>query len=182
MPRCIDIILRNEGVEKAKAGDKCLFTGNLIVIPDVYQMFSNNVEAVLEQPNEEQKKKTDNKSTNSNWTPNEGITGLKVLGVRDLNYKLCFLCNNVESIEGNFRVESEKNEENSEMFIQSLSQEDLTKIMQMKEEKEIYKNLYSSLAPNIYGHENVKKGILLMLLGGVHKVFILIIKGNNRRN
>jgi len=29
---------------------------------------------------------------------------------------------------------------------------------------------WCSLAPNIYGHREVKKGILLMLVGGVHKV------------
>ena len=31
----MDIVLRHEAVEKAKAGDKCVFTGTLIVIPDV---------------------------------------------------------------------------------------------------------------------------------------------------
>lgn len=35
MPRSLDIILRHEAVEQAKAGDKCLFTGTLIVVPDV---------------------------------------------------------------------------------------------------------------------------------------------------
>lgn len=38
MPRSIDVILRNETVEKAKAGDKCIFTGTLIVVPDVSQL------------------------------------------------------------------------------------------------------------------------------------------------
>ena len=32
MPRCIDIICRNEVVETAKAGDKVVFTGTVIVI------------------------------------------------------------------------------------------------------------------------------------------------------
>ena len=35
MPRCIDVILRNELVETAKAGDKIVFTGTLLVVPDV---------------------------------------------------------------------------------------------------------------------------------------------------
>jgi DNA replication licensing factor MCM6 len=35
MPRCVDIILRNEIVESAKAGDKVVFTGTLLVVPDV---------------------------------------------------------------------------------------------------------------------------------------------------
>ena len=35
MPRTIDVILRNELVEKAKPGDKCNFIGTLIVVPDI---------------------------------------------------------------------------------------------------------------------------------------------------
>jgi len=34
MPRSMDIILRNEMVENAKAGDKCVFVGSLVVLPD----------------------------------------------------------------------------------------------------------------------------------------------------
>jgi hypothetical protein len=35
MPRSFEMIVRNGEVEKAKAGDRCRFTGTLIVIPDV---------------------------------------------------------------------------------------------------------------------------------------------------
>ncbi|CCJ30947.1 unnamed protein product [Pneumocystis jirovecii] len=38
MPRTLDVILRGEIVERVKAGDKCLFTGSLIVIPDISQL------------------------------------------------------------------------------------------------------------------------------------------------
>jgi len=34
MPRCIDVICRNEVCEVAKAGDKVIFTGNVAVLPD----------------------------------------------------------------------------------------------------------------------------------------------------
>ena len=34
MPRCIDVICRNEVCEVAKAGDKVVFTGNIAVVPD----------------------------------------------------------------------------------------------------------------------------------------------------
>ena len=34
MPRSMDVIVRNEMVERAKAGDACVFTGSLVVIPD----------------------------------------------------------------------------------------------------------------------------------------------------
>jgi DNA replicative helicase MCM subunit Mcm2 (Cdc46/Mcm family) len=34
----VEIILRAEAVEQAQAGDKCDFTGTLIVVPDVGQL------------------------------------------------------------------------------------------------------------------------------------------------
>lgn len=47
---------------------------------------------------------------------------------------------------------------------------DIQKVTNMKSDPKLYANMISSFAPNIYGHEDVKKGILLMLFGGVHKV------------
>ncbi|KAF8950590.1 hypothetical protein BDZ97DRAFT_1933726 [Flammula alnicola] len=38
MPRSLDVILRSEMIECAKAGDKCVFTGTFIVVPDVSQL------------------------------------------------------------------------------------------------------------------------------------------------
>ena len=35
MPRTLDVVLRGEMAERAKAGDKCVFAGSLVVIPDV---------------------------------------------------------------------------------------------------------------------------------------------------
>jgi DNA replication licensing factor MCM6 len=35
MPRSIDVILRGEIVDMAKPGDRTIFTGNLVVVPDV---------------------------------------------------------------------------------------------------------------------------------------------------
>lgn len=38
MPRTIDVVVRHDGVERAKAGDRCVFTGTVVVIPDVSQI------------------------------------------------------------------------------------------------------------------------------------------------
>jgi DNA replication licensing factor MCM6 len=35
MPRSIEVILRGEVVDQAKPGDRTIFTGNLVVVPDV---------------------------------------------------------------------------------------------------------------------------------------------------
>lgn len=38
MPRSIDVVLRNEIVDKAKPGDICIFTGSLVVVPDIISL------------------------------------------------------------------------------------------------------------------------------------------------
>lgn len=43
MPRSMEVILRNEGVEQAKAGDRVVITGTPIVVPDISQLMGNNV-------------------------------------------------------------------------------------------------------------------------------------------
>jgi len=42
-------------------------------------------------------------------------------------------------------------------------------VLTMKENGQIYEHLAKSLAPGVFGHLDIKKAILLMLLGGVHK-------------
>lgn len=39
----------------------------------------------------------------------------------------------------------------------------------MNADPEVYNNLARSIAPSIYGHGDIKRAVLLMLLGGVHK-------------
>ena len=38
MPRSIDVILRGDIVDKAKPGDCAIFSGTLVVVPDVVQL------------------------------------------------------------------------------------------------------------------------------------------------
>lgn len=38
IPRSVEVVLRAEAVETAQAGDRCDFTGTLIVVPDVSAM------------------------------------------------------------------------------------------------------------------------------------------------
>lgn len=46
LPRTMDVIMRNTQVETAKAGDKMLFSGTLVVVPDVGAMGTNSQVAV----------------------------------------------------------------------------------------------------------------------------------------
>lgn len=52
---------------------------------------------------------------------------------------------------------------------QALSDSDIRNINKLSKRNDIFDLLSQSLAPSIYGHEYIKKAILLMLMGGVEK-------------
>jgi len=157
MPRSMDVIMRNDCVERAKPGDSCIFTGTLIVVPDVGQMYSSRVQSV----------KGDGGS--------DGVSGLKKMGVRELSYKLVFLSSWVEPTNNgakrgaSYNDNTDEEAQNMEM-IGDLTPEERDRIIEMGiHTPKIYNKLSECIAPNIFGHENIKKGILLMLFGGVLK-------------
>ncbi|TCD69216.1 MCM DNA helicase complex subunit mcm6 [Steccherinum ochraceum] len=169
MPRSLDVILRSELVERAKAGDKCVFTGTFIVVPDVSQLGipgGNKAELMRE---------SNRGSGNSGAASigGAGVTGLKSLGVRDLQYKTAFLACMVHDADGragtNIRGEEEAGEEDGQAFARSLTEPEFEELKQMIESDHIYSRLVESIAPTVYGHDIVKKGLLLQLMGGVHK-------------
>ncbi|CAF0807088.1 unnamed protein product [Brachionus calyciflorus] len=55
--------------------------------------------------------------------------------------------------------------EDEEILAEQLSEEEASRIC----EDDFYSKLTSSIAPEIYGHEDVKKALLLLLVGGVDK-------------
>lgn len=169
MPRSLDVILRNEAVDKAKvqvvvvvvgmrlmsalfqAGDSSIFTGTLIVVPDVTQF---NLPGV--------------KAKGKSSSGGDGTRGLKQTGVRDLTYRLCFLASTVRLAElrsgsVNLREEEEDN------VVDELTEEQKKTIFEMSQRPSIYADLTASVAPTVFGHDEIKRGLLLMLLGGVHK-------------
>ncbi|KAJ3722670.1 MCM2/3/5 family-domain-containing protein [Lentinula raphanica] len=166
MPRSLDVILRSELVERAKAGDKCVFTGTFIVVPDVSQMG-------LPGGNNAQIQREANRGGSTTAGIGGGVTGLKSLGVRDLQYKTAFLAcmvHDSDTMGGtNIRGEEEFGEESGQTFIQSLTEPEFDELKAMIESDNIYQRLVESIAPTVYGHEIVKKGLLLQLMGGVHK-------------
>ncbi|EGG12177.1 uncharacterized protein MELLADRAFT_115157 [Melampsora larici-populina 98AG31] len=143
MPRSLDVILRGEMVEKAKAGDKCVFTGTFIVVPDVAQLGLPGVNTEMI------RHAGDNGGKGGGGPATMGVSGLKVLGVRGLTYKTAFLACMVQ------RADSRVNVAN----VQTLDPDVVN----------IYSRSVRSIAPTVYGHKIVKKGILLQLMGGVHK-------------
>ncbi|KAJ3414676.1 MCM DNA helicase complex subunit mcm6 [Chytridiales sp. JEL 0842] len=161
MPRSMEVILRNEMVERIKAGDKVIITGSPIVLPDVATLVGRKIEGTR-----------DVGGGRGGEGFAQGVSGLKALGCRELTYKLTFLgCyarsakdrNALTAIHDSF--ETGDIEEIEKQF----KPEELVEVRQMQSERNIYQKLVASIAPHVFGHENVKKGILLQLLGGVHK-------------
>lgn len=182
MPRTMDVILRGEMVDRAKAGERCIFTGTLIVVPDVSQLGLPGVrpEAVR-----------DNGSFRGSEVGGGGVSGLKALGVRDLTYRLAFLScmvtpdtttpgqkpeqqlsgqsNNILASLNQNKDTDMSDEKAQEAFLQSLTPAEVQDLKRLVHSDYIYSRLVDSIAPMIFGHRQIKKGLLLQLIGGVSK-------------
>ncbi|XP_071399072.1 DNA replication licensing factor MCM6 isoform X2 [Centroberyx affinis] len=160
IPRSLEIILRAEAVETAQAGDRCDFTGTLIVVPDVSQLSTPGVRA-----------ETGSRvAGGGQGFETEGLRGLKALGVRELSYRLAFLACSVAPTNPRFGGKELREEEQTAESIKSqMSVKEWEKVFEMSQDKNLYHNLCTSLFPTIHGNDEVKRGILLMLFGGVPK-------------
>jgi DNA replication licensing factor MCM6 len=185
MPRTLDVILRGEIVDRAKAGEKCIFTGALIVVPDVSQLGLPGVRPMAV--------RDDRNTPRSGDVGGSGVTGLKQLGVRDLTYRLAFLAcmvtpdtstpgqaasqqlngqaNNIlASLNQTAPVDpNEPGDHAQEAVLASMTSAEIDDLRRMVHSDHIYARLVNSLAPMVYGHEIVKKGLLLQLMGGLSK-------------
>jgi DNA replication licensing factor MCM6 len=180
MPRTMDVILRGEIVDRAKAGEKCIFTGALIVVPDVSQLGLPGVRPTAV--------RDDRNAPRNNDVGGNGVSGLKSLGVRDLTYRLAFLANMVtpdttapgqstsrqvneiiNSMTQSSAETAESVEEAQTAILNSMTPSEIEELREMVHSDHIYSRLVKSIAPTVYGHDVVKKGILLQLMSGVHK-------------
>lgn len=175
MALSLDIILRSEMVERAKAGDKCVFTGTFIVVPDVSQISAPGMGAEVTR-------------SGGNFggggraadggLGNQGVTGLKSLGVRDLQYKTAFLACMVNTMDAegrvsttsvtladllptdgsfyqagasNMRGEIDEGREDQQEFLSNLSDPERDDLQRMVESDHIYSRLVESIAPTVFG-------------------------------
>lgn len=90
-----------------------------------------------------------------------GITGVKNFGVKDLNYRFIFLASNI--VKKNIWL----NRDDKDFNDISLSERDF--IRKFSAIPNILEEFTSLIAPTIWGCRDIKKGILLMMFGGVHK-------------
>jgi DNA replication licensing factor MCM6 len=174
MPRSIDVILRNEFTEKGQPGDICEVIGYLCVLPELSSMLK---------PGEKTQLTTRSVETRGIAHTEGGISGLK--GIRDLSYKLIFTAINIK-VENNqfdeFFEEEEDDEKDKdspkprfdpdliwEKVYTGMSQTQTDLLQQMRQNPNLYDDMAESLFPTIYGHQEIKKALLLQLIGGIHK-------------
>ncbi|KAI3997014.1 hypothetical protein MKX01_021290 [Papaver californicum] len=159
LPRSLDVILRHEIVEHARAGDTVIFTGTLVVIPDILALASPGERAECRR-----------EAPQRTGGGHEGVRGLRALGVRDLSYRLAFIANSVQVSDGrkDNDIRNRKKDADDEDY-QQFSNEELAEIRGMRNTPDFFNKIVDSIAPTIFGHQEIKRAILLMLLGGVHK-------------
>jgi len=161
IPRSVEIILRAEAVETAQAGDKCDFTGTLIVVPDV---------AAINMPGAKAETRGGPGGGRGMTSEADGVRGLKSLGVRDLTYRLAFLACSVASTNPQFGGKDLVGDDiTADIIKKQMTETEWHKIYEMSQDRNLYNNLVSSMFPTIHGSDEVKRGILLMLFGGVPK-------------
>ena len=95
MPRSIDIILRGDIVDMAKPGDRSIFTGTLVVVPDIVQLMKPGEKAQSSKMDLGRMQRNDAK-------PMDGVMGLRDTGVKDLSYKMVFIASNVSTTDSRF--------------------------------------------------------------------------------
>lgn len=158
IPRSVEVILRAENVETVQAGDRYDFTGTLVVVPDV---------GSIQLPGA----KADVRSHHKNGdNAGQGVRGLKSLGVRDLNYRMAFLACSVQATTSRFGgSDVPMSEVTAEDMKARMTEDEWNKVYEMSRDPKLYSNLMNSLFPSIYGNEEVKRGVLLQLFGGVGK-------------
>ncbi|PHH83561.1 hypothetical protein CDD82_7122 [Ophiocordyceps australis] len=163
MPRTLDVVLRGEIVDRAKAGE------NQLGLPGLRPTAVRN----------------DGNAPRGSDVGGSGVSGLKALGVRDLTYRLAFLACMVvtdAAASGQAAAEvvnalisdsvadgHESVEQAQNAMLASMNPSEIDDLRSMVHGSHMYSRIVQSIAPTVYGHEVVKKGILLQLMSGVHK-------------
>lgn len=116
LPRCVDVILENDLVDKCKPGDRVQIVGSYRCLPNKQGNFSNCI------------------------------------------FRTVVIGNYIELM--------------SKEVSMTLTDDDVKACKKLSRTRrfDIFERLAQSLAPSIYGHENVKRALLCLLLGGVEKI------------
>ncbi|KAJ2553160.1 MCM DNA helicase complex subunit mcm6 [Coemansia sp. RSA 1933] len=193
MPRTMDVIVRGDLVERVKPGDRAQFTGALIALPDVAQLAGPGQAAVAQRDASRGQRGPDA----GGGVSGTRALGARELTYR-LAFLACFAQATNEAtssgpasasaggaaIPGILAADGSYighaaalagddtlgDSEDRDAFLAGLTRAEREELAAMSSRSdEIYTDLVNSVAPTVYGHMEVKRGILLQLLGGVHK-------------
>ena len=174
LPRTIEVVLRGDVVERARAGDSVVFVGDLVAVPDV---------AAISAPGERVEARSAGPQGGGQGGGGQdgGVTGPRFLGVRELTYRLAFLACSVEDAAARdggaaaAGADAATNADGSAVLVTpddvlaSLTDAEAADLEAMRANPRAYADLARSIAPGVRGHDDVKRSVLLQLLGGVHK-------------
>ncbi|CDJ38913.1 DNA replication licensing factor, putative [Eimeria tenella] len=157
VPRSIDVIARHSLVDCVYAGDVVLITGALIAVPDI---------PALLKPGELPRSVSRQARQRSEALGGSALRGLKGLGVRELNFKICLLAINIESL--STAQQEQAVDDGRELFQASdfLSRGAFEWIREVAERPDCLSYLVRSVAPRVWGYEDIKKGDLNMCIVG----------------
>ncbi|GIX63550.1 DNA replication licensing factor MCM6, putative [Babesia caballi] len=163
MPRSMDVVLRHRNVDRLNAGDRVVISGAVIVLPDI---------PTLLKPGETPRAVNRQAMRRFESTLiSQGLTGIKGVGVKDLNHKLSFLATQVRRF-NDFKAPADEVDTSDDYHMRGadiINIPTLGWIQRVARAHNTIERLASCIAPNIWGHGEIKKGILLMMVGGVHK-------------
>ena len=193
MPRSMDIIVRNEMVERPKAGDLCVFVGSLVVLPD-----GSALARAGETPTSARREANRNNGNNGG-----GVRGLKALGVRELTYRTCFVASTVLTAEQaskeNLSTCNWGNPDNSnnstspsltqdphhrttEQIAQELTEEQRRGIEEMQKSPNLYERVSSDLLPRKLNCHGLEAHSLLLCIadGGINGAYHFWPQGSEK--
>jgi DNA replication licensing factor MCM6 len=157
MPRSMDVIVRNEMVERAKAGDACVFTGSLVVLPDGSAMARSG-----EAPQRM------GRSQQQGANGGSGVQGLKALGVRELTYRTCFVASSVISVQAMKTAKTssllfgasqqmQDHEPTPQEVAMEFTQQELLEIRDMKSSSNLYEKVRQQIFIDASLHSHLTK-------------------------
>ena len=177
LPRTLEVILRNDAVEAARPGDQAIFTGALVAVPDV---------AAITAPGERTEARqggVPGGGGGGGGGGDGGVTGPRFLGVRELTYHLAFLATGVEDASSRRTgsaaaalggagsvAPGSASAETPASVVASLTDAEAADLELMRANPRLYADAARSIAPGVLGADDIKRSVLLQLVGGVPKV------------
>ncbi|KAL8275307.1 hypothetical protein Esti_000756 [Eimeria stiedai] len=161
LPRSIDVIARHSLVDSVYAGDVVLVTGALVAVPDLPALLKPG--ELPRSVSRQMQRRTEASSAA------EALRGLKGLGVRELSFRICLLALNIESVATGKHEQAIHDDRELFQASDFLGHGAFEWIRSVAARPDCLSYLVKSVAPRVWGHEDIKKGLLLTITGGVTK-------------